>query len=216
MAARRRMLRFIADEYLAELEDEYFADIVNDEYASRRRQNRPHRGFGGAQHNFKLLDEVFHQFLETNMYRGRHWDVLELLAYSALSKRFFKFEHLAIPYLATLVMRDGHDASWLNIKLCNDSFVYEEKRTQDKHYFWHESQGWQSLPKEQCLDHLSRLQAFATGRYEKFVTHYNALECRLDIQLFPISGVAGVPHLLITFENGYPFHQPLPTPIRVY
>lgn len=70
-------------------------------------------------HKFELLDTVFTEFLQTNSYRGTRYDLEGLLLIKA--RRFFQFQHLSIGTVSTF---DGHDFDWVNIKLCNDGFVY--------------------------------------------------------------------------------------------
>lgn len=67
-----------------------------------------------------LLDEVFKGFIETNVYKGRHYKLGELLSINR--KQHFCFEHLSIPYLATVYLCEGPDINWITIKLCNRSF----------------------------------------------------------------------------------------------
>ena len=95
---------------------------------------------------------------------------------------------------------DGHDADWLNIKLYNDGFVYIEKsglRVQR-----HMSRDWIALPEDKFLPYIPRLSAAVHPLYGRMQAFYNCGQQRFDIKLYPRE--AHTPHLIVTFEPGYP------------
>jgi hypothetical protein len=147
----------------------------------------------------ELLDSVFKAFLMTNKHRHEHYTMEDLIRTSDTSfKRYFWFEHLSIPYLATVFTYQGHDYDWLNIKLCNDGFVYTPRTGK--------SDTWET-PLE-CLGFLS---STVKPLYDSARVFYNYAEQRIDIKLYPITphgsphGTPSPPALLVTFEPGTPY-----------
>ena len=149
-------------------------------------------------HKFELLDSVFTEFLTTNQWRGQHLKLEELGASN--SKRFLRYTHYSIPYLATVFTHQGAGEDWLNIKLCNDGFRYTAKEGVEFHR--HGSiPGWVFLPEHKFLPDLAGLQAVVKPLYASIQGFYNFSAQRMDLKLFPRESTT--PHLLVTFEPGY-------------
>lgn len=150
-------------------------------------------------HQFELLDSVFTQFLETNTYRGAHYSLTKLL--DVKFPRVFQFRHLSFPYVSTVFTVDGYDTDWVNIKLCNDGFVYIEKK--GVRVQRHMSKDWVALPEDmQYMQYIPGLCAAVKPLYSSMRAFYNYGQKRFDIKLYPQD--AHTPHLIVTFEPGYP------------
>lgn len=151
-------------------------------------------------HNLNLLDTVFDGFLKTNVFRGQNYQLCDL--FSVKSKRYFKFEHMSIPYLATVFTVEGHDTDWLNIKLCNGGFEYLAKP--GKPISRHQSDQWVSLPPGNVLPCFTSIVAAAKPYFSSARIFYNAYECRIDMKFFP-KDPNKTPAMVVTYEPGYPF-----------
>jgi len=151
-------------------------------------------------HNLNLLDTVFKAFLMTNVFRGQNYQLRDL--FLVKSRRYFKFEHMSIPYLATVFTVEGHDADWLNIKLCNDGFEYLAKP--GKPISRHCSDKWVSLPPGNVLPYFTSTVAAAKPYFSSARVFYNVHECRLDMKFFP-KDTNTTPAMIVTYEPGYPY-----------
>ena len=80
---------------------------------------------GRKLHVFELLDTVFTAFESTHVRRGKHYALQDLLRVQRHAT--FQFQHRSVPYVGTVAPLDGHDATWLNIKLCNSGFEFAQK-----------------------------------------------------------------------------------------
>ena len=149
-------------------------------------------------HKFELLDSVFTEFLTTNQWRGQHLKLEELGASS--SKRFLRYTHYSIPYLATVFTHQGAGEDWLNIKLCNDGFQYTAKEGVEFHRHGN-IPGWVALPEHKFLPYLAGLQTAVKPMYATIQGFYNFSAQRMDLKLYPRGSTT--PHLLVTFEPGY-------------
>jgi hypothetical protein len=135
---------------------------------------------------FETLDGVLQAFLDTNVWQGKYFSFADLLEIS--SKRHLRYEHLSIPYRATVTIIEDYDATWLCIKLANNGFQYTAKSGR-----WiskHEYNSWYAMDCEECLQHFPHLQSAAKRLYD-------------DAKVFYTIGEQ-VPHLMVTFKEGYP------------
>jgi hypothetical protein len=166
-------------------------------------KSRPHNAHDAFRiarfHRFELLDAVFQQFLETNIRRGRHYSLDDLLTVGS-QKTHFSYTHDGIPYKATVFMYEGPDRDCLNIKLNNDGFEYIQK---SGGYVFprHNSDDWVWLEKGRCWDHMTYMKSILRERYPKGSAFYSMAE-RLDLEFFSKDSTS--PDLMVTFENGYP------------
>lgn len=149
-----------------------------------------------------LLDSVFEGFIKTNKHRQRHYTMGDLFSIARSPfKHYFRFEHLSIPYLATVFTYKGYDYDWLNIKLCNNGFVYTP-RAGDA-ITRHKSDTWIVLPASEALKWFSFLSSTVKPFYKSARVFYNYAEQRTDIKLYPTA--PSTPALLVTFEPGSPY-----------
>lgn len=134
------------------------------------------------------------------MFRGQNYQLRDL--FSVKTKRYFNFDHLSIPYLATVFTVEGSDTDWLNIKLCNDGFEYLAKP--GKPISRHRSDKWVSLPPDNVAPYFPCIEAAAKPYFSSARTFYNIHECRLDMKFFP-KDTSKTPSMIVTYEPGYPF-----------
>ncbi|KAL6055316.1 hypothetical protein QOT17_016859 [Balamuthia mandrillaris] len=149
-------------------------------------------------HKFEILDNVFQEFLNTNVRQGKTWTLDEMLCDVREKNFYFHYEHDSIPYFATVFLYEAPDANWLNIKLVNNGFVYQPRLGEP--ISRHELQGL-----------LDGKVEYAGGRR---VVFYNHQHNRLDIKIWKrtddpsdastSTSTTSLPHLMITYEPGYP------------
>lgn len=151
--------------------------------------------------NIKLLDTVFAAFFDTNIYRGQRHTFDQILGIG--SKRYFRFEHLSIPYLATTFTVDSFDRTWVNLKLVNDGFQYTPRS--GRFVSPHKSDTWIELPPMEALQMFPSIIRAAKPLFKSACIYYNYAEQRVDIKLFPKEGGRTDRAMLITFEPGFPF-----------
>lgn len=156
-------------------------------------------------HRFEKLDEVFADFIYSNVYQGTHFPFTAILGCFQQQKRYFRYVHMDIPYLATVMTKHLADHSWLVVKLANDGFVYIEKP--GVHMYRHNEADWIKLHTEDCFAYFKKTQSLLSYYYDRVETYYN-FECnRLDIKLHPADNEAWYPHLMITYEPGTPHEE---------
>jgi hypothetical protein len=159
-------------------------------------------------HKFQLLEEVFTQFLQTNEYRQQHFTIDALLKLDNTHKKFLKYEHGSVPYLATVFVFDGPHKPWLNIKLHSDGFAYLPKRREIVPPR-HRCDGWVLLTEKdwQYMPQLLKtFTSFANGQvYQLSRMFYNDTARRLDIKFD--SKDDNYNSVVITFEEGYPYYE---------
>lgn len=156
--------------------------------------------------SLSVLDDVFDSFVTTTVYRGRRvsWD--ELRTTSHTHKRYLTYEHLSIPYLATVFLHDTSRADWINIKLNCNGFMWPTPPLSwpELPHPRHNTTGWVVLPDG---DFFSSAFPRIAQRFNDAdgVALYYALDAqRLDMKIFYDDGR---PHAEITFEMGYPFYD---------
>jgi hypothetical protein len=147
---------------------------------------------------FETLDGVIGAFFNTNIWRGKNFTLDDLLKVS--SKRYFRYEHLSIPYRATVTRIEDCDATWQCLKLANNGFQYTAKS--GERISRHKYNGWIVLGVQEFLQHFPTLQRKVKGAYDEAQVFYTFEERRVDVKLYPSDET--LPHLMITFEEGYP------------
>ncbi|KAJ3326869.1 hypothetical protein HDU76_012559 [Blyttiomyces sp. JEL0837] len=168
-------------------------------------------------HRFSLLDDVFDCFIRTNAHRGANWSLQDMLTRSSYDRRGFRFVHLDTLYRAEVFLYRGEDADWVNIKLVNNGFSYIPKagRLVPPR---HNADGWVLVAlgtDDVVLDRFCQhINAVPNSPFTSTRIFYNNKHHRLDIKVY--SQVADVPHVLVTFEDGYPYYdESVPsTPLR--
>ena len=156
---------------------------------------------GLCKDTFGVLDDVFRAFIETN---GRPID--EVL--SVREKGFYVYEHLSIPYLATVfTFHDyGKDERWINVKLNCNGFVWPRPPS-DAVPFPHRRHGctgWVTLP---ISDFYPAVFPYMRSIFEHSdgIVMYYALDAkRVDIKFFYDGDRTNV---LVAFEMGYPYYE---------
>jgi hypothetical protein len=174
------------------------------------RPHRPRYREDGREELFQisLLDEVFDEFLSTNVFRSRNFALPDLLQAAGTAKKFLRYFHCGIPYLATVFTVQSHDGDWINIKLCHNGFQY--KPQQGRHYSRHQSEGWVSLGHEAVATHLSKTKKhFHEAGYAeedgcKLALLCNYQQQQVDVKITPAGDDHSRPRILLTFESGYP------------
>lgn len=149
------------------------------------------------QYQFAMLDEVFTSFLETNKCEGLKYNIKNLLAITESHKHFFRYEHASIPYLATVFIVVGPDSKWINLKLCNNGFVYQTRRgeTRQRHNAEFMSLG-------EVFDEFEGMQTELSHYFKKVAVFYSN-EGRMDIKFS--DPIGDTPNLIVTYEPGYPY-----------
>jgi hypothetical protein len=157
---------------------------------------------------FELLDDVFKAFRDTNKHQGRHYSLQELVQNAREYKMYFGYEHLSVPYLATVRMQRGRDCNIVDIKLANDGFWYVTK--DGRMVSRHKSNTWISLPADVAFFSFEALPQAVRG-LDQFVGYrlwYNFEKQRVDIEFFPEDVEQdGAVKLRVTYEPGYPFEE---------
>ena len=98
----------------------------------------------------------------------------------------------------------GQDGVWLNIKLANDGFVYEEKRGEFiKRY---KGEKWVRLSPKKGIERMPFLQSQIETFAESTAFYYEAFESRVDIKIWS-NDPKTKPHVIITYEEGIPEYQ---------
>ena len=147
-------------------------------------------------HRFEMLDDVFGQFLSTNIHCGRRYTFDELLAISG--KKYFRYEHYGTPFVATVKMVSHFKGPMVVIKLANDGFYFAEMA--GKHVQRHRSYHWIHLQPHKLLQHFGKLLDKADGLFASVSTWYNYQEQRVDILCNPTA--ENGTRLRVTFERG--------------
>jgi hypothetical protein len=162
---------------------------------------------GLLRHDAILLDSVFGAFAESNSFRGTHYELKDIVA-STSGKRHFRFEHLSIPYLATIDIWQAPDREYIVIRLPNDGYSYA--RAAGQTFYRHRCDGWSELDGTLAMEFFPSLCQKALASFTRVVFYYNEQHNRVDIMLLPDGDGAG---LMVAFEPGYPYKDPVPVPL---
>ncbi|KAG2438257.1 hypothetical protein HYH02_010956 [Chlamydomonas schloesseri] len=144
-----------------------------------------------------LLDSVFAAFEQTNMFRGQHLKLDDIFS-TASGKRYFRFEHMSIPYLAIVETWQAPDREYIVLRLPNKRFSYASAAGQA----FYRRHGWVELNGTQAMDFCPRLCQAVQDKFTSVVFTYNETHNRIDIMLSPEHHGTG---LVIAFEPGHPF-----------
>jgi hypothetical protein len=154
---------------------------------------------------FELLDDVFKEFLATNVIRLQLGDLLNFD-----DKRFpgatvyTTFLHESIPYMATVFLFEKNGERWVNVKLHNDGFWYDHYKGLSGYVSRHNHDKWVLLSKAQVQYFKAILSTFAdTHRVAVF---YNYFLKRVDFKL-KANDQNTHDNVVITFEPGYPDYE---------
>jgi len=157
--------------------------------------------------DFSVVDGIFDAFLNTNTFRNRHFSVDELFRECKPWKRYYKYVHHGVPYIASTLVVENFDNQWVNFKLANNGFEYApiSRRTA---LTWprHNCDGWIVVPQVVLADSFRTFHRFmrSVGLF-RLKMFYNAEHRRIDVKMY-----ATEPHrtpcVLVTFEPGEPWH----------
>jgi hypothetical protein len=142
-----------------------------------------------------LLDSVFQGFRDTNTYRQQHYPFDQVLAEARPAQREYLFEHDSSPCLATVVLVNDHDYTWVHLKLRNNGF-----RWASQPLGLSISDTW--APQD-TRRHFPALTAAAEPYFSSARIFYNCKTHSVDIKFYPKPGQERA--LLVTFEAGYPY-----------
>lgn len=150
-------------------------------------------------HYLNIMDNVFAEFLKTNVFRGKNYQLRDLFidGCSVNSKRYFKFMYDGSPYLATVSSVAGYNTDWLTIKLCNVSFKYLTTANKLEPPLV-------SLSPSTNIPYLTSIVDAAKPYFSSARVSFNVHECRLDMKFFP-KDTSKTPSMIVTYEPGYPF-----------
>ncbi|KAG2431487.1 hypothetical protein HXX76_009501 [Chlamydomonas incerta] len=152
------------------------------------------------QEDFLQLDSVFEAFQQTNMFRGQHFKLVDICS-SASVKRYFRFEHLGIPYLATVETWQAPEREYIVLRLPNYGYSYVSAAGQA--FYRHRCHGWVQLNGTLAMEFFPRLcQQVVPAKFTSVGFTYNEAHNRIDIMLSREDDGAG---LIIAFEPGYPY-----------
>jgi hypothetical protein len=135
---------------------------------------------------FVSLDRVVQAFLDTSVFRGKHYTLTEVLALDSHTKQYFMYEHQSLPYKATIRTIEDYDAAWLCIKSVNDGLQYIAM----------------SMSSDEFLQHFPNLLKASKEVTDVAKVLYTIDKKRIDIKLYPVEG--WMPHLMVTFEESFP------------
>ena len=162
-----------------------------------------------------LLDahSVFSEFLHSNRYQGRCWTFDELMSIPLGHKRYLRFEHDQVPYLATVLREGLHFGDCVTLKLPNNGFIYSRKGG-GVEVFRHKCHGWRQLGNAETLHAFASVLQRTRPAFCEAKVWYNYRAQRVDL-LFKPAEAYGL-HFRITYEPGSPYTeddhpwQPLP------
>lgn len=161
-------------------------------------------------HKFKLLDEVFNEFIDTNYHKKKHFEFNDILKYDQKTINP-RFTHANIEYVATLFVHDDADKDWLNIKLVNDGFQYILKKGIAVPKRHNNTAGWVLLNDKDWKDMDGMMTKFQSVLdideqvFQKATVFYNFDLERLDFKFFSSSD--NYNNVIVTFEPGTPHYE---------
>ena len=152
---------------------------------------------------FGILDDVFAAFIETNVNMGHHRTIDEILA-SHNRRRFYVYEHLQIPYLATTFTYEGTQAEWINIKLNCNGFTWPEPPSDSREFRYarHGARDWVTLPRGDFYAAVFPRMYEVFGSADDVCFYYAESARRADLKFFYDQDRI---HVIVTFEMGHPY-----------
>lgn len=110
-------------------------------------------------YNFETLDQIFVDFLDTNIHQGKTATLNDLLLLKDGNPVYFLYEHAQSKYLASVFCVKHYDGDWLNIKLCNNDVRFLQKkdniiRSIPSPYYQKKPQ----LENEECMKYFTQLK----------------------------------------------------------
>ncbi len=156
----------------------------------------------------QLLNSVFKSFMETNQFRGKHYELKDIVPSSRSGKRHFRFEHLNIPYLATVDIWQAPDRDYVVIGLPNNGFSYVSAAGQT--FYQHRCHGWVELDGTVAMEFFPSMCEKCLANFTRVLFYYNEKHTRVEFMFSPNDEGMG---LMIAFEPGYPYKDPVPVPL---
>ncbi|DBA85754.1 TPA: hypothetical protein ACH3X1_005315 [Trebouxia sp. C0004] len=182
--------------------DEQFATIVirEDEMKEYLKQH----------HDFRLLDQVFIDFLSSNRHRRRNWTFEQLLSVKSPSPgKEFVYDSSGVPYRGAVWLYEGSDNDQVSLKLHNDGFAYTSKpgRRVTRHISNKGQQhGWVPMPWGEIQPFIPEILACTKPLYSEVKVWYNSSLNKLDLEFIKPKD-ASMPDLLLGFEPGRPAYD---------
>lgn len=157
------------------------------------------------QDSFSVLDDVFESFVTTNVHLGRHYSWEEVRVPED-RKRYLRYEHLSIPYLATKFTVNNPMSQWVNIKLNCNGFTWPPppERSISFHHPRHNATGWVVLPDGDFFPSVFPYMSQCFQDVDGVCMYYSQEARRIDMKFF-FDGTRS--HVLVTFEMGHPYFE---------
>ena len=157
--------------------------------------------------SWQHLDGVFESFLRTNINGGRHISWEQVRA-PGLYKRYFRYEHMSVPYLATKKTASYPMSERVTIKLNCSGFTWPPPPPERCVRLEHprdNATGWVVLPDgdffPSAFPNIARCFDDADG-----VCVYYARDARrIEMKFFYDD--LGVANVLVVFETGSPYYD---------
>lgn len=141
--------------------------------------------------NLPLLNTIFNSFMSTNNFRDKWYSFQELL--EVRRKQEFKFEWHNNIYLAHIIPKVKHGAKIVHIKLYNNSFKYIATNNTFK-----------IVCPFQIKKECRQLSETLCSKYNNVIISYNVKMNCIKMKSYASNNT---PHMLITFEHGYPYND---------
>ena len=162
-----------------------------------------------CEESYGVLDDVFDSFLNSNAHLRQNRSLEDLLTPDPPGyKRYYRYIHLGIPYLATTFTRHEDDARWINIKLNCNGFTWPRppwwsgRCRYDRHGAAADS--WRVLPTEDFYNRVfPKIQHSFYGA-DGVCFYYSTDARRVDMKFFYD---ADYTHVMLTFEMGHPLWE---------
>ncbi len=149
---------------------------------------------------FQVLDSVFADFLDTNSYLGETQTLADIL--QTVQKRYPKYTHWGIDYLATIYTKLLHSGPQVNIKLNSNGFHYTLRQGIGEPEFRHNSASFIPLSPETNMQYFPILLTATAPTHGGIKLWYDWPKQRTDIIM---EGLDGNADLCITYEEGSPY-----------
>lgn len=149
---------------------------------------------------FQILDTIFADFLDTNSYLDSTQSLARIM--QTVEKRYPKYTHWNIDYLATTYTKFLHSGPQVSIKLNSNGFHYTLRQGIGEPVFRHNSDSFIPLQPETNMQHFPRLLTATAPTHGGIKLWYDWPKKRTDIML---EGLDRNPDLCITFEEGSPY-----------
>ena len=146
-----------------------------------------------------VRDSVFAAFCSGLLqFKGRGLTVLDAVREPVFHKRFVEFEHLSIPYCATVVRYQHAQHDGVEIRLPANGTKLTGSIFQNRH----NGDGWVAMHHPDVQQFFPTLVRNTKEGYSAACFYYHSTTSQLDIKLMPKEGT-DMPILEIAFEPGH-------------